>query len=453
MIVKNEAGFLAGCLQSVAGLVDEIIIVDTGSTDGTLAIARQFQASIYHFAWQDDFAGARNFGLQHATGDWILHLDADERLRADGLPELQDWLMRADVMLVNLFVDSRKDDLGNGHISRAHRLFRNLPGVCYSGRIHEQISPFFFERDATEGWSDIFIIHLGYDATRVDMQKKWLRNNRLLHLHIGEHPGDAYGYYSLAQNQILAQDYRGALHHVQKAMQLGGLPDDIICGCYNNLAQIHTALGDHEQALAATRLALGLNPEQSTAYLLQYTIYTQTGDRDKQIEALEKLVFLLENSTWSPHRSSLNAYVDPAGLYLNLANRYFDGGQFQQAKQAYQKYLGYRDDNIPVFRALAECHLRLSEYTDAMVVLQRILQTSPDDHACLDRLAWLAIKTQAFQLAIEVYERMLHHDRANPAIVERLASLYYRTGQAGLAVQLLSRHRRQVSTAPPSSRG
>src|ERR1035437_8094177 len=78
MIVKNEARCLARCLRSVQAIVDEIVIVDTGSTDDTLQIARDFHARIFHFSWVDDFSAARNQALAKATGDWVLVFDADE---------------------------------------------------------------------------------------------------------------------------------------------------------------------------------------------------------------------------------------------------------------------------------------------------------------------------------------------------------------------------------------
>src|SRR5205085_8623718 len=79
-IVKNEEKYLRGCLESVQGAVDEIVVVDTGSTDSTIAIAEEFGAKVVHFAWTDDFSAARNVSLDHATGDWAFWLDADERL-------------------------------------------------------------------------------------------------------------------------------------------------------------------------------------------------------------------------------------------------------------------------------------------------------------------------------------------------------------------------------------
>ena len=94
MIVKNEERFLRNCLESAKGVVDEIVIVDTGSTDGTLAIAREYGAKIIEHAWNDDFSEARNVSLQHATGTWALWLDADEEIAPDSGAHFREAIAR-----------------------------------------------------------------------------------------------------------------------------------------------------------------------------------------------------------------------------------------------------------------------------------------------------------------------------------------------------------------------
>src|SRR6516162_9004672 len=92
MIVKNEEANLAACLESTASLFDEIIVVDTGSTDRTREVAARFGAAVFDFPWCDDFAAARNEALRHAGGDWIFWLDADERLDEANRTELRGLL-------------------------------------------------------------------------------------------------------------------------------------------------------------------------------------------------------------------------------------------------------------------------------------------------------------------------------------------------------------------------
>ena len=96
MIVRNEETFIEGCLQSVADLADEIVVVDTGSTDRTLSIVEQFRAKVVHIAWTDDFSAARNESLRHCSGDWILYLDADERVTPEACSEIRRVIARRD---------------------------------------------------------------------------------------------------------------------------------------------------------------------------------------------------------------------------------------------------------------------------------------------------------------------------------------------------------------------
>ncbi|HTB82963.1 MAG TPA: glycosyltransferase, partial [Candidatus Sulfotelmatobacter sp.] len=139
LITKNEENFLAQCLRSVRGLASQIIVADTGSTDRTVEIAKEFGAEIYAFPWCDDFAAARNAAIEHASGDWILILDADEEL-----PEAQHARLLEDIKNSTKLgfrlplVNRGQENEGRSFIPR---LFRNAPGLFYHGRIHEQLFP------------------------------------------------------------------------------------------------------------------------------------------------------------------------------------------------------------------------------------------------------------------------------------------------------------------------
>ena len=92
MIVKDEAEQIRDCLESVRAHVDQMIIVDTGSTDKTVEIATELGAEIYHYQWTNDFAAARNVSLEYAQSDWIIFLDADERIRSNQAIRLKECL-------------------------------------------------------------------------------------------------------------------------------------------------------------------------------------------------------------------------------------------------------------------------------------------------------------------------------------------------------------------------
>jgi tetratricopeptide (TPR) repeat protein len=163
MIVKNEQENLGRCLLSVAQQVDEMIIVDTGSTDQTVQIAATFGAQIRHFQWCDDFATARNYAMTQATGQWILMLDADEEL----VVQSSDWrngVMTASAALAYTIDLKDADDSNSLTAMRTPRLFRNHPKLQYAGRYHEHLE---YEHQpipqtALAHLKDLTILHYGY---------------------------------------------------------------------------------------------------------------------------------------------------------------------------------------------------------------------------------------------------------------------------------------------------
>ena len=134
MIVRNEERFLPGCLESVRGLVDEIIVVDTGSTDRTAEIARSFGARVFDFEWRDDFSAARNESLRHAGSDWILYLDADERIDCGGIDNcIRAAAAHPDFDAFSVLIRNFRHTASERPAFDAaynFRLFRNFPGIC-----------------------------------------------------------------------------------------------------------------------------------------------------------------------------------------------------------------------------------------------------------------------------------------------------------------------------------
>lgn len=144
MIVKNEEEVLARCLDSVKALVDEVIIVDTGSTDQTMRVASTFTDQVYPFAWTDDFSAARNFSFSKATGDYIMWLDADDVfIKTDQLlfRECREALSPT-VSVVMMKYNTGFDENGNVTYSYyRERILKNDPALRWQGRVHEAITP------------------------------------------------------------------------------------------------------------------------------------------------------------------------------------------------------------------------------------------------------------------------------------------------------------------------
>ncbi|MFQ5828090.1 MAG: glycosyltransferase [Candidatus Methylomirabilia bacterium] len=196
MIVRNEEHHLPGCLTSIRPVVDEIVVVDTGSTDRSPEIATSFGATVARWPWQEDFAAARNESLRHARGDWILVLDADERVIPEEFAHLQPVMERGDVVGIELWLRSElPPDQPAASLGAPYcRLFRNLPRVRFQGRIHEQVAPSLRALGGQIVRSAVEILHLGYATPD---QSKLTRNLRLLVLELEERPEDAFALFNL----------------------------------------------------------------------------------------------------------------------------------------------------------------------------------------------------------------------------------------------------------------
>lgn len=198
LIVRDEQQFLPRCLASIQGHVDEICILDTGSVDGTLDIARRFGARIGQQPWTDDFARARNASLDLASGDWILQIDADEEL-VPPPAGLLDGLLGSGTAVCHLV---QLDLLGSGGRSERvlqPRLFRRDPRLRYRRALHETILDGLAEADLPPPQpSPLLLIHHGYTDEIVASRSKHERNTRILRACRDRGEADAYDLFKLA---------------------------------------------------------------------------------------------------------------------------------------------------------------------------------------------------------------------------------------------------------------
>jgi tetratricopeptide (TPR) repeat protein len=202
MIVKDEEEMLPGCLAPLAGAVDEMIVVDTGSTDRTAEIAESFGATVVHFPWTGSFAEARNVSIEHAHGDWIMYLDADEHMEAEDARALRRLLGRTwrEGFYLAETNYTGGEEAGSAMTHMALRIWRNRPQYRFEGRIHEQKTqsmPTFLP----ERWehTSIRVRHYGYLTQRIRGREKSRRNIELLEQEARENPSP-FNDYNLARS-------------------------------------------------------------------------------------------------------------------------------------------------------------------------------------------------------------------------------------------------------------
>jgi tetratricopeptide (TPR) repeat protein len=219
LIVKDEEAMLPDCLASLAGVVDEIVVHDTGSTDATVAIARAAGATVVEGRWSDDFAAARNVALDACRGRWVLHIDADERLTGDGAA-LRAHLRRTDTPATLLVgIDNLRDGGEVGIRHDAIRLFERRR-AHWVGRLHEQVVPREGGAPLPRGRTDaVRLTHLGYARDVVADRGKAERNVRLAEADLAHagHDDRALLLLNLARSLTVAGDLDAALERCAEA--------------------------------------------------------------------------------------------------------------------------------------------------------------------------------------------------------------------------------------------
>ncbi|WP_190944994.1 glycosyltransferase [Paenibacillus sp. UASWS1643] len=214
MIVKDEEELLPHCLASVEGSVDEIIVVDTGSSDRSAEIAQQYGAVVVRFEWCEDFAAARNAGLERASGDWILFLDADEALDRAAREQIRSWtaVSGCDGLFLNIHNYTGTGQQGVT-VNPVLRLFRNASEHRFEGRIHEQIATAICRRNPEAAFhvTDMVIHHYGYQTAIVERKDKVNRNVRLLQQAVEEEPDQPFHHYNLGVEYLRVGEAERAL--------------------------------------------------------------------------------------------------------------------------------------------------------------------------------------------------------------------------------------------------
>ena len=294
MIVKNEEANLPACLDPVADLVDEIIVVDTGSTDRTKEVAAGLGARVFDFAWVDSFAAARNESKLHATGDWILWLDADDRIDEVNRQRLRELLaglhdeVAAYLVSIDVLPSGPSDPIRVVHHAR---LFRNHPKVRWHYRVHEQVLPTVLAAGGTILRTDVVIRHIGYQDSSLKAIKLQ-RNLRLMRLDEQEHPNDPFVLYNLGRAYERLDRIAESLPYWKRSLKHAPPMETYVRKIYSLLAQGYFKVGQRADALQACLGGLARFPEDPELLFLVGSILFEQGDPVAAEACLTRLLAL-----------------------------------------------------------------------------------------------------------------------------------------------------------------
>lgn len=270
MIVKNEESNLDVCLKSVEGVVDEIVIVDTGSTDSTLDIARRHNARIIEHEWRNDFSAARNVSLDSAGHEWILVLDADEELDPRTREVLRDFTAGCASDGVEVVVRSEmpETDILKYEDTGIVRLFRNRGEYRYSMPVHEQIRGVIEEAGGKIEKSGLMINHHGYSRKLVQgSDSRAARNLKILNSAIANAPDNPYLHYQAGVTLMSMGRKDEAYGELKKVLELRyqDMGSPVLERLFMKISQLALDRGENNESIGYARRCLEYNPANGIA--------------------------------------------------------------------------------------------------------------------------------------------------------------------------------------------
>ncbi|MBI1968610.1 tetratricopeptide repeat protein [Candidatus Woesearchaeota archaeon] len=360
MIVKNEEAVLRQCLESIQGLVDEIIIVDTGSTDKTKEIASAFGAKIYDFAWCDDFAAARNESLKHATGEWILILDADEVLAPEDGQKIKEAVNEWDVAGFRMLTWNYSNDsslsgwqpaagdplaknVQGWYPSLKVRLFQRHESLAFQGRIHELIDEQALLKRGKVVTLAVSVHHYGAETSR----KKTEQYLALTQKKVAEDPQDAKAHYELG----IQYKQLGEFALAEKALARAVALDPASITPLLNLALVQQKLGKLDEAIRTFQAVLEKKPQSAEAHFGLGFCYFKRDDLQKAVQYF-----------------SLAIHYNPLFLdaYTNLGAIYEKLGKYDASKLALKKALELNPKSGRVYYNFGVAHEKQGELEAAI---------------------------------------------------------------------------------------
>lgn len=418
MIVKNEETNLPKCLQSVEDVVDEIVVLDTGSSDQTIQIAEQFGAKVHYFEWCNNFSTARNEALKYVKGDWILVLDADESLTPEIAPYLQEVINIQDYLLINLV----RQEIGatQSPYSLVSRLFRNHPKIKFDRPYHALVDDSIAKILTKETYwqigylPEVAILHAGYQKAIINQRHKYAKAAVAMEEFFAANPDDAYICSKL-----------GALY-----VEMGKINEGIELLNQGLSQMIGNQLNQSNNRVHKDKIGLrGFQNSQSrkvgnslgqnikeTNYDILYELHYHLGIAYTNLKNVDQAI--------SHYQAAVKLPIYPLlklGAYNNLGNLLKASADFIGAKNAYETAIKIDPSFVTGYYNLGMVCKAMGSLVEAIDCYDKAIQLNPDYAEAYQNLGVVLLKAGDVETSLAAFEYAIAlHEQNNPQEAQRL---------------------------------
>ena len=469
MIVRDNEDTIEACLDSIYPWVDEIIIVDTGSRDRTPEICRRYGARMFAFPWCDDFSAARNVSLAPARGEWIFWMDSDDVISQEQGQKLRELVygQHADDCFGYVAqVHCESSEPGQMTVVDHVKIFRNLPGLQFEHRIHEQILPAIRRAGGTVAFTDLYVTHKGSIQTPEIRQRKIERDFRILALDLEGHPDHPFVLFNLGMTHEDVGNYAEAERLLRRCLEVSGDGESHVGKTYSLLVNSLKGQGQLESAIEAADEALAIFQDDKELLFRRSILHLELNRLEDAARDMEQVIQESIDRTFQ----SLDQGITGHKAFHNLGVIYEQQGRFRDAENCWQQAIQLCPAFSVSWLALARLYVKTGQImaaehlhvlmnnvchdssAQAIVhalileqqghtkaagdVLQKAFE-STGDNECLDEAARILLYGGQFLESQKVLEQLLQLNPDDPATHYNLAVVSDALGYQNDAIEYL----------------
>jgi hypothetical protein len=399
LITKNEERFLAGCLDSVRAAADEIVLVDTGSLDRTVEIARDYGCRVLHRAWDDDFSAARNTGIAVARGRWILCIDADERLSdtAALLPAILETKPEVGGFLIERHDVVTHPEEGQTDVYPIEilRLFRNHPTIRYEGIVHERPNETVVRAGLQiRSLATLKLTHLVNHLPEERLQAKQRGYLRLLDVELERDGRNFWAHYYRGKTLWFLRRREEAKAELRGIADDAGCPLSLKASAWSMLAALLSEEGLRGAAVSCVKESLALIPDQSLAYYVLAEVLYADGRFAHALEAYRRVRRSMDPES-GPSQVLGDLCMTPGKRGYKLGCCYLALGRLTEAEGQFREGLEEDPKHGGCHYGLARAALVRGDRTSALEHLQTAVKQDPTWRAPRELLAEITAEGRA----------------------------------------------------------